>query len=396
MAKMKGVSSTTYIKKDGTVHTYWYARIDGKKISCGKDEEGRALAKLSRERHEQDLKLDKMESLPFKEQAQRLKGQIKKERSFKNVKDLANWYMSLSINLNKKSYRRETQALKHLLPYFGRMPAGGLKGSDTVKYRDKRTKQGANDNTVDYELAVLRQIYRSAVKLDEITRDHLPGSFVMNGKTNPRPIITDEQFEVLHKNATPLFADFLLCGWESAMRSGETANLKVKNIHLDVTTDIQGDSVSYIYLGYFGTKNKTERIVPISDRLREMLERRMEGLGPNDLIFTREDGKPFNANSVSDRMRTLCKRVGIPYGDKLLDEDGYRIGVVYHCLRHTRTTKWVEAGFSDEIVRKATGHISLEAYRTYVKLNPSVVMRLVKSEKLIKRDNEKTEVVISP
>ena len=35
------------------------------------------------------------------------------------------------------------------------MPVGKLKGSDTVKYLDKRTKQGANDNTIDYELAVL-------------------------------------------------------------------------------------------------------------------------------------------------------------------------------------------------------------------------------------------------
>jgi integrase len=392
MAKMKGISSRTYKKQDGTVQTYWYAQVDGKKVSCGKGEEGRALAEISRQRYEQDKKLEKMESLPFREQAQHYRTQVKKERKFRNVLQLANWYMSRSIVQNKKSFQRETQALKHLLPYFGKMPAGGVKGSDTEKYRDKRVRQGANDNTIDYELAVLRQIYRSAVKLDEITSDYLPGSFVMNGKTNPRPIITDEQFELLHKNATPLFADFLLCGWESAMRSGEIANLKVKDIHLDITTDIHGDSVSYIYLGFFGTKNKTERIVPISDTLREMLERRMEGLQPTDLIFTREDGKPFKANSVSDRMRTLCKRVGIPYGDKLLDEDGYRIGVVYHCLRHSRTTKWVELGYSDEVIRKATGHISLEAYRTYVKLNPAVVMGLVKTDKPEKKE---TREVIS-
>jgi hypothetical protein len=36
-------------------------------------------------------------------------------------------------------------------------------------------------------------------------------------------------------------------------------------------------------------------------------------------------------------------------------------------------------GFSDEIIRRATGHKSLEAYRNYVKLDPHVVMRLVKN-----------------
>ena len=36
-----------------------------------------------------------------------------------------------------------------------------------------------------------------------------------------------------------------------------------------------------------------------------------------------------------------------------------------------------EMGFSDEIVRRASGHKNLEAYQQYVKLDPSVVMRLV-------------------
>jgi len=74
-----------------------------------------------------------------------------------------------------------------------------------------------------------------------------------------------------------------------------------------------------------------------------------------------------------------CKRAGIIYGDKPTNEKGKRIGVVFHCLRHTRTTKWVEMGFSDAIIRRATGHKSLDAYRNYVKLDPSVLMRLAGS-----------------
>jgi hypothetical protein len=38
-------------------------------------------------------------------------------------------------------------------------------------------------------------------------------------------------------------------------------------------------------------------------------------------------------------------------------------------------------GFSDEIIRRATGHKSLEAYRNYVKIDPHVVMRLVEGNK---------------
>ena len=46
-------------------------------------------------------------------------------------------------------------------------------------------------------------------------------------------------------------------------------------------------------------------------------------------------------------------------------------------IRHTRASKWVEAGFSDEIIRRATGHRSLAAYQQYVKLDPYAIMRLV-------------------
>lgn len=373
---MKGVNS----KKGSNGTVYWYARTDEGKIYCGKGEEGRALAEEARKKYEQDRNLEKMDSLGFKEQAQHYKKQVDKEKRYRTVKDLANWYMGLSIVQKKRGYKRETQALKHLLAYFGKMSAHKLKGSDTVKYRDKRIKQVANDNTVDLELSILRQIYRLAMKLDEITADYLPGSFVMNGTTNPRPIITDEQFELLHSNAAPVFADILLCGWESAMRSGEICNLKAKDVHLDVTTDIHGSSVSFIYLGIFDTKTGAERNVPVSDTLREMLVRRLQGLGPDDYVFTRKNGKPFNSTYVADMMRALCKRLGVPHGDKTLDKDGKRVGVVFHCLRHSRTSKWVEMGFNDQIIMKATGHKSLDAYRRYVKLNPSVVMRLVKTD----------------
>ena len=76
-------------------------------------------------------------------------------------------------------------------------------------------------------------------------------------------------------------------------------------------------------------------------------------------------------------MRKCCKNAGVPHGDKLLDEDGNRIGVVFHSLRHTRVTKWVEAGWSDQVIMKATGHKSLDVYRGYVHLDASAVMRLV-------------------
>ena len=86
-------------------------------------------------------------------------------------------------------------------------------------------------------------------------------------------------------------------------------------------------------------------------------------------------------------MRLSCENAGIIYGDKAVNKKGERIGTVFHCLRHTRISKWVEMGFSDEIIRRASGHRSLEAYQQYIKLDPHAVMRLVE-----KKDSKVSEL----
>ena len=102
-------------------------------------------------------------------------------------------------------------------------------------------------------------------------------------------------------------------------------------------------------------------------------------------MFTNGRGNQYTNVMVAKRMKATCEDAGIPYGDKLLSDEGERIGVVFHCFRLTRTTRWVEAGFSDEIIRRAAGHKSLEAYRDYVRLDPTTVMTLVRENCIIQR-----------
>jgi integrase len=66
----------------------------------------------------------------------------------------------------------------------------------------------------------------------------------------------------------------------------------------------------------------------------------------------------------------------LEYGDDVFDEKGNRVGVVFHCLRHTRICTWLEMGLSDEVVRMMSGHKSLESFRKYVHLNPLSILQL--------------------
>jgi len=364
---MKGVTC-----KNG----YWYARIDGQEKYCGKGEKGKKLAEAA-----------KAKEIARSYENKEINVGIKVKRTeFKKVRDISKWYMSLPSVQAKKGYIRNQNATKHLLEYFGKKPVNYIEPDEQERYRQNRIGQGAADATVNYEIALLSAMYNLALKRKKIPVEVMPGEFVRKGSSPPRRIITEDEFEQILKHSDIDFQDLLICGYETAMRLSEIANLTKSQIHLDLQ-HISGSILDYIDLGIFETKTGTRRTIPISSRLKEVFIRRMVGLKPDDLVFT-EDDYQYYVSFVANRLRAACKKAGVIYGDKVFNKKGERVGIVFHCLRHTRTTKWVEMGFSDEIIRRATGHRSLDAYQQYVKLGPQSVMRLVKKSK---RDKNETK-----
>jgi len=371
-----------YVPGDPQERKYYYVRLNGSRVYCGEGDEGYQKAKLARRELEQEKALHQMDALGLEDRAEKIRKQKKARSQFKTVTDLSNWYFSLHSIQSQASYTRKTHSARHILAFYGKMRLEDVDADSTEEYREYRKGFGAADATVDLDLAVLRAMYFLARKRKKIPAEYMPGEFVQVRATNPRPLITDEQYNLLVENTGQDFADVITCGWESAMRSGEIANLRAYQVHLNATvSEVPPVRADYIDLGIFDTKTKAQRTVPVSAELKEVLARRVEGLEPEDYVFTKEDGKPWNSNAIATRFKRLCDKVGIPHGDTLLNDKGERIGIVFHCLRHTRTTKWVEMGFSDEIVRRATGHKSLDAYQQYVKLNAGSVMLLVKEGK---------------
>jgi integrase len=364
---MKGVTSQT---RNGI--TYWYARIRNKKVYCGKDDAGYQAAVLAREEATKEKRLRKLMGLGMGKEVKKIQAV---EEGFKTVKDLSNWYMELPSIQKQVRYPAKVDSCVHLLRHLGNKPVGGVETDTLETYRGKRESENAASGTIDLEVSVLRSMYRKAWKSRKIHADSIPGEFPITNEHSPRRPITEDEYTKLLENSSQDFGDVVLAGWESAMRSGEICKVTASQVQLDVR-HISGQTIDCIDLGIFDTKNKTRRTVPVSAALKEVLKRRLEGLGPDDLVFTR-DGKPFTNVIIANRFKRLCIKAGLPQGDKLKNAKGERIGLVFHCLRYTRTTLWIQAGFSDEIVRRATGHKSLEAFRRYVQPDPTIVMRLV-------------------
>jgi integrase len=355
---MKGV----YQKKG-----YWYARVDGKEVYCGKGAKGHKMAVAA-----------KAKDIARKYEDKEIGAGLKvKKVNFKTFAELCDWYMEQPSIQEQAGYKRKLSGAKHIKAYFGDKRINQIQGTDQEKYRSQRKEQGAKDGTINLEIEILSAAYNLALKDKKIQFDDKLGRFVFKFDHNPRRVITEAEFEQLLEHASRDLQDLFICGYESAMRSGEICNLTAERVRLDIQ-HISGSKVDYIDLGIFDTKNKTRRTVPVSAKLKEVLKRRLKGLGAEDRVFTQK-GRVWTKNKIAIYMKEACDAAKIPYGDKVLNKKGERIGIVFHCFRHTRITRWVEMGYSDEIIRRASGHKDLKAYRNYVKLDPVAVMRLVRS-----------------
>lgn len=373
MAKKTGSKMRGVIEKNG----YWYASIDGRREYFGKGAEGRKLAEAARAK-----------SLVKKYENREVRAGLNvKKMSVKTFRHLANWYMNLPSIQNMKIYGRRVHLAAHLLEFFGDVRLANLSVDHQERYRQKREADGAASGSIDLEINLFSAMFNLAAKRKEIPADLVPGEFIRKNDVNPRPIVSEENFNAILAQCSNDLAEFLICGYETAMRINEIAGLTPSQVKLDLR-HISGAVLDYIDLGIFDTKTGARRTVPVSARLKEILQRRMAGLGENDRIFTNSLAGKWTSPHVAKVVRVACEKAGVPYGDKAVDAKGYKVGFVFHCLRHTRTTAWVMAGFSDEIIRRATGHATLAAYQKYIKLDGLAVMRLVdnKTETGQKRD----------
>ena len=99
--------------------------------------------------------------------------------------------------------------------------------------------------------------------------------------------------------------------------------------------------------------DRGRRAVPLDEEtagtLREHRRRQLEAAprvrtqDDRMLVFRRDDGRPLDPDSVSQRFRRLMERTGLPR-------------IRFHDLRHTFATLSLKAGIQTEVVSRILGH----------------------------------------
>ncbi len=171
-------------------------------------------------------------------------------------------------------------------------------------------------------------------------------------KGRDRALSEEEEKSLLEPSSLTLRA-LLMCGIYAGLRiPSEVLNLRWADLDLN-----RG---RFTVLGAYSKNGKTET-VPLTSRLLETLRflkasKAATATKPDDLVFTRQDGKPYK--SVQNIFRTAAKRAGIP-------------DISPHVCRHTFATRLAGIGVDLRTIQELERWASLAMVQRYSNLSES-------------------------
>ncbi|MBF0138270.1 MAG: site-specific integrase [Magnetococcales bacterium] len=285
------------------------------------------------------------------------------------IRDAFDRYLkSVSLQKAPNTHRDEINRANNICRYIGEYTLATLKAPILAKFRDRRVGEGKSGNTIRLDFALIRHLYRIAIREWGIGLEVNPVDLVDKPGLAPgrdRRLVQDEEARLLaacDAYVNPMLGWIVRIALETAMRQGEILRLRVQDIDLV-------NRLASIPPNKTKARNKPERVVPLT---REAV--RVFGVAVNwifrptdsDLVFPGDPGKdgvrrPY---TLTKPWQTVLKRAGVE-------------GFHFHDLRHEAVSRLVESGLSDQEVAAISGHQTMQMLRRYTHLRPrDLVMRL--------------------
>ncbi|MGH9845330.1 MAG: tyrosine-type recombinase/integrase [Blastocatellia bacterium] len=259
-----------------------------------------------------------------------------------------------------RSWRHQLTFLKPLVAHFGKTRIRSITHADIERYKAERvqapTRHGAERTItgVNRELSLLRTILNYAKRSGWLIRNpfEMGESLISHADENRRErILTrDEEARLLaacvdqRAHLRPL----LITAVDTGMRRGELLALKWSDV------DLEGN---LIRVRKTTTKTWEARTIGMTARVKEEL-RKLFAVAPPDpagLVFGLKSG-------VKRSFATACR---------LADIKDFHL----HDLRHTATTRMIQAGMPPLEVMKITGHKQMTTFLRYLNTDREAAKR---------------------
>ena len=280
------------------------------------------------------------------------------------------WYEKHEATVSHSTYRVYGFAVRRIIDAMGNKRSGEIRPLDCQRYVSDFESKGYSLNTVQIEMAVLRQIFAHGVLAGDI--DVNPAVEIRHGKHLPkkkRSALTEEQERKVEACRTGKWWLLGMMLLYTGCRRGELLALNWQDID-------RAEGVIHITkkLNYaFGSKPKLEdhlksengkRDIPLLAPLAEVLPRNRIGK-----IFTNDDGNYLTISQLNTAWKDYCRSADLM--DWEYDESGKPVqipAVTPHCFRHSFATICYEAGLDPKAAAAIIGDTEKIVQEVYTDL----------------------------
>lgn len=177
-------------------------------------------------------------------------------------------------------------------------------------------------------------------------------------KNNPVFINEKELEIILSETEEEDMRDIFKVAFFTGMRLGEIVNLKIDQVNLtEKAINLKNDNS-------FRTKNRSERMIPISKKINGILRKRVGS--QENYIFTKLPGIKYNEDYISKQFKSTVRKTDL--SDSLH----------FHILRHSFASNLVRRGASIYIVKELLGHQSIATTQIYSHLEKDSLVDAIK------------------
>ncbi len=201
-------------------------------------------------------------------------------------------------------------------------------------------EQGLSNGTINRDLSALRRAFKLAYRAGKLQKCPI---FPHLKESAPRVGFVEETaYNRLASNARELWLRGLLAtAYTFGFRKGELLNLRVGQVDLMNRT---------IRLNAGETKSGDGRLIKMTQDVAVLLQACTSGKGPDDYVFTRQDGKPVA--DFRERWERLTVAAGCP---KLL----------FHDLRRSGVRNMIRRGIPEVVAMRISGHKTRAVFDRY-------------------------------
>ena len=263
-----------------------------------------------------------------------------------------------------KTTTRYRQVVRDFLASLGNranLDLAHIASKDILAYRNSIIKADKTARTANLSVKVISAGFNAALRQKHVSSNPCTALETLNVKKEEKGTFSPAQISKLLRAAEGDWRGAILLGYYTGARLGDVANMRWSAVNLEK------DVISFI-----PSKTKKAVSIPLHDDLRRELLKR-PGIG-NAFLFPSLAGKGTGGrHGLSRRFTAIMEKARIE-GKTTRPAAGGRglSNLTFHSLRHSFNSAMANAGVSQEIRQKLTGHVSAEvnAHYTHHELEP--------------------------